>query len=1168
MSHADFVHLRVHTAYSLSEGAIHITDLARYCAEQQQPAVAITDTNNLFGVLEFSSAVSAKGVQPIIGCQFCLLRETKSETVSKGSNGKSNGNGNHSGLLETDNVVVLVQDQTGYQNLLQLLHEAYRDTETSQQPHVTLSQLKKYNEGLILLSGGPDGPIGHLLAGGQIDHAKLLTATLNEAFPGRFYIELQRHGLAVEDAIEPGLLEIAYNMDIPLVATNEVFFATRDMYEAHDALLCIAASAYVSQTDRRRVTPEHYLKSADEMRSLFADIPEAIDNTLVVARRCAAMAETRAPILPPYDCGKNRTEADELREQSQAGLEERLAAQVFNADMSDEERTKAATPYRERLDYELDVIVEMGFPGYFLIVADFIKWAKNRGIPVGPGRGSGAGSVVAWALTITDLDPLRFGLLFERFLNPERISMPDFDIDFCQDQRDEVIHYVQDKYGSDHVAQIITFGKLQARAVLRDVGRVLEMPYGQVDRICKLVPNNPANPVTLKQAIDGEAALQDMVREDPTVEKLVGIALKLEGLYRHASTHAAGVVIGDRDLDELIPLYRDPRSDMLVTGLNMKWVEAAGLVKFDFLGLKTLTVLSRAVEFVKERGIDIDLNNLPLDDTATFEMLGRGDTVGVFQLESAGMRDVLRQLRATTIEDIIAVVALYRPGPMENIPSYIKRKHGEEEPDYLYPTLEGILKETFGIMIYQEQVMQIAQELAGYTLGAADILRRAMGKKIKAEMDAQRESFVEGATGRGVPQDKASQIFDLVAKFAGYGFNKSHAAAYALVAYQTAYFKANYPVEFMAASMSLELNNTDKLNGFRQEIDRMDIPLLPPDINQSGVSFTVERQDNEEGAIRYALAALKNVGSAAMQSLVSEREDNGKFSSIGDFAQRLDSRAVNKRQLENLVRSGSFDGLDKNRRKLHSSIENILRFASAATQDRESDQIGLFGEEASAAPDLAMPDIADWAPMDRMHEEFEAVGFYLSSHPLSVYGKSLERIKAVPYADLVRASQSGPVTMAGTIISKKERTSSKGNRYAFVQCSDNSGMYEIIVFSELLNSARDLLEAGQCLSIKANAQFEGETVRLSAHAVEPLDAVLSRAAKGLMIRVGSDAPLEPLKAVLEREGSGRGRGQVRLIAEIDMQTEVEIGLGERFAISPAILNAVRSIPGVLDVREF
>jgi DNA polymerase-3 subunit alpha len=1162
MSHADFVHLRVHSAYSLSEGAIHIKDLATYCADERMPAVAIADTNNLFGVLEFSSAVSEKGVQPIIGCQFSKLRENKSE---KSSNG--NGHGNHQGMLETDTVVVLVQNETGYQNLLRLMHIAYRDTETAQQPHVTFAELEEYNEGLILLSGGPEGPIGHLLANGQADHAQAVTEKFKEIFTDRFYIELQRHGLTVEDVVEPGLLKLAYDFDIPLVATNEVFFSTRDMYEAHDALLCIAASAYVSQTDRRRVTPEHYFKSAEEMRTLFADIPEAIDNTLVIAKRCSAMAETRAPILPPYDCGKGRTEANELRDHAKVGLEERLETQVFTAEMSAKERKDAAIPYRERLEYELGIIVDMGFPGYFLIVADFIKWAKDRAIPVGPGRGSGAGSVVAWVLTITDLDPLRFGLLFERFLNPERISMPDFDIDFCQDQRDEVIKYVQDKYGSNHVAQIITFGKLQARAVLRDVGRVLEMPYGQVDRLSKLVPNNPASPVTLKQAIDGEAAMQDMVREDPTVERLVGIALQLEGLYRHASTHAAGVVIGDRDLDALIPLYRDPRSDMLVTGLSMKWVEAAGLVKFDFLGLKTLTVLSRAVDFVKERGIDVDLNNLPLDDTATFEMLGRGDTVGVFQLESAGMRDVLRQLRATTIEDIIAVVALYRPGPMENIPSYIKRKHGEEEPDYLYPTLEGILKETFGIMIYQEQVMQIAQELAGYTLGAADILRRAMGKKIKAEMDAQRESFVEGATGRGVPKAKASLIFDLVAKFSGYGFNKSHAAAYALVAYQTAYFKANYPVEFMTASMSFELTNTDKLNSFRQEIDRMAITLLPPDINASGASFTVERKEND-ASIRYALAALKNVGGAAMQVLIAERETNGVFKDVADFAQRLDSRAINKRQLENLVRAGAFDRLDGNRRKVHSSVENVLRFASAATQDRESDQIGLFGEETTAGPSLSMPDIPDWAPMDRMHEEFEAVGFYLSNHPLSVYGKSLERIKAVTYAQLLQSGQSGPLTMAGTIISKKERTSSKGNRYAFVQCSDTSGMYEMIVFSELLNSARDFLEAGQSLSIKANAQFEGETVRLSAHAVEPLDAVLSRAAKGLLIRVGSEAPLEPLKAVLARQGSGRGRGQVRLITEIDLQTEVEIGLGEHYLISPAILSAVRSIPGILDVREF
>ncbi|MGY8991689.1 MAG: DNA polymerase III subunit alpha, partial [Rhodospirillales bacterium] len=566
MSHADFVHLRVHSAYSLSEGAIHIKDLATYCADERMPAVAITDTNNLFGVLEFSSAVSEKGVQPIIGCQYSVLREHKSV---KSANG--NGHGNHQGVLETDNVVVLAQNETGYQNLLHLMHVAYHDTERAQQPHVTIAELEVYNDGLILLSGGSEGPIGHLLAEGQVDHAMAVTEKLKNIFADRLYIELQRHGLTIEDVIEPGLLKLAYDLDIPLVATNEVFFSKRDMYEAHDALLCIADSAYVSQTDRRRVTPEHYFKSAEEMRTLFADIPEAVDNTLVIAKRCSEMAETRAPILPPYDCGKGRTEADELRDQAKAGLEMRLETQILTAEMSAKEREAVATPYRERLEYELDVIVEMGFPGYFLIVADFIKWAKDRSIPVGPGRGSGAGSVVAWVLTITDLDPLRFGLLFERFLNPERISMPDFDVDFCQDQRDEVIKYVQDKYGSDHVAQIITFGKLQARAVLRDVGRVLEMPYGQVDRICKLVPNNPASPVTLRQAIDGEAAMQEMVREDPTVERLVRVALQLEGLYRHASTHAAGVVIGDRDLDALIPLYRDPRSDMLVTGLNMKW---------------------------------------------------------------------------------------------------------------------------------------------------------------------------------------------------------------------------------------------------------------------------------------------------------------------------------------------------------------------------------------------------------------------------------------------------------------------------------------------------------------------------------------------------------------------------------------------------------------------
>ena len=643
-----------------------------------------------------------------------------------------------------------------------------------------------------------------------------------------------------ETAIEPKLLALADAMNLPLVATNEAFFAEEGMYAAHDTLLCIAAGTSVNEPERRRLTPEFRFKTAQEMRAQFADVPEALDNTLVIAERCAVMAETRAPILPHFVSEAGRSEIDELRHRATEGLEKRLADHVLSGGDTEEERTAAAAPYRERLDFELGVIESMGYPGYFLIVADFIQWAKGEGIPVGPGRGSGAGSVVAWALTITDLDPLRWGLLFERFLNPERVSMPDFDIDFCQERRDEVIRYVQRKYGEDRVAQIITFGKLQARAVLRDVGRVLQMPYGQIDRLCKLVPNNPANPVTLQEAIEIEPQLQEQRRQDESVARLIDIALQLEGLYRHASTHAAGVVIGDRPLEELIPLYRDPRSDMPVSQFNMKDVEKAGLVKFDFLGLKTLSVLQTAVDLLKVRGIEVDLERLPLDDTGTFEMISRADTTGVFQLESSGMRDVLRRLKPDRFEDIIAVVALYRPGPMENIPSYINRKHGIEAVAYDHPKLEPVLKETFGIPIYQEQVQQMARDLAGYTLGRADLLRRAMGKKIKAEMDAQGDTFIRGcAEHSGIATRHARQIFDTMAAFAGYGFNKSHAAAYALVAYQTAWFKANYPVEFYAASMSFDMGNADRIAGFRRELLREGIALLPPDVNRSGVAFAV-----------------------------------------------------------------------------------------------------------------------------------------------------------------------------------------------------------------------------------------------------------------------------------------------------------------------------------------
>ena len=778
-----FVHLHVHTDYSLSEGAIKIKQLIKLCEKAAMPAVGIADTGNLFGALEFSISCSDAGIQPIVGCQIAIRRE----------------DGRRS---DPDSLVLLCQNKAGYLNLLKLVSKAFLETESGETPQVTLHDLETHAEGLLCLTGGPAGPVGRLLADGQGEKAEIVLARLSRAFPGRTYVELMRHDLEVENRIEPALIELAYKHDLPLVATNEPFFADRGMYEAHDALICIASGSYVSQDERRRLTPEHYFKSPAEMRALFADLPEACDNTLVVARRCAYAVAKRKPILPPFRMG-GLTEAEVLRDKTLEGLEKRLWKHVFRPGMTDDEREHAAKPYRERIEFELNVIEQMGFPGYFLIVSDFIQWSKANDIPVGPGRGSGAGSAVAWALTITDLDPLRWGLLFERFLNPDRVAMPDFDIDFCQDRREETIRYVQERYGYGQVAQIITFGKLQARAVLRDVGQVLQMPYDQVDRLCKMVPNNPANPMTLEQAVEFEPLLKAMKDRDGAVGHLLDLAIRLEGLYCHASTDTAGVVIGDRPLDELVPLCRDPRSDMPVTQFSMKWVEPAGLVKFDFHGLKTLTVIESAVKHIrKTKGIDVDLSAIPLDDAKTYELLSRGDAAGVFLLESSGMRDVLRKMGPNRLEDLIAVVALYRPGPMDQIPRYIACKHGKEEPDYMHPLLEPILKETFGIMVYQEQVMQIIQVLSGYSLGAADLLRRAMGKKIKEEMEVQRKIFVDGAMARGVDGAQASLTFDKVAKFAEYGFNKSHASAYALIAYQTAWLKANHPVEFMAASIS------------------------------------------------------------------------------------------------------------------------------------------------------------------------------------------------------------------------------------------------------------------------------------------------------------------------------------------------------------------------------
>ncbi|MBT3991374.1 MAG: DNA polymerase III subunit alpha [Rhodospirillaceae bacterium] len=1161
MSHADFVHLRVHSGYSLLEGALKVKDLVKRTKSLDMPAVAITDTGNLFGALEFSNTCAAEGIQPIIGAQLDVTPYRLS-----GEDENRMNSGNASVMQEPDQIVLLAQNEAGYRNILKLVSQYHLAPDGDAEPRISVDDLAGHAEGVIAFTGGAKGGVGQLLAEGQNEAAEELLVRLKEIFDDGLYVELQRHNLPIEIKIEEPLIDLAYKHDLPLIATNECFFDTEDMYEAHDALICIAAGAYVDQSGRRRLTVDHRFKSPQEMRALFADLPEAVDNTLVVAKRCSVMSEPHDPLLPsaPKEEGDNgATDSEVLAELSKLGLEDRLDVQVYQAGMDEAAKKAAARPYRERLEYELGVIEEMGFPGYFLIVADFIRWSKQQDIPVGPGRGSGAGSVVAWALTITDLDPLRFGLLFERFLNPERVSMPDFDIDFCQDRRDEVIRYVQDKYGHDRVAQIITFGSLQPRVALRDVGRVLQMPYPQVDRICKLVPNNPAAPVTLQEAIDGEPALQEEIAAEERVAKLVDIAKRLEGLYRHASTHAAGVVIGDRPLDELVPLYRDPRSDMPVTQFSMKYVEPAGLVKFDFLGLKTLTVLDKALENMKARGFELDIDTLPFDDPATFEMLGKGDTTGVFQLESSGMRDILRNMKPDSFEDIIAIVALYRPGPMDNIPSYIRRKHGEEEPDYYYPNLEPILKETYGIMIYQEQVMQIAQELAGYSLGGADLLRRAMGKKIQGEMDAQRKSFVEGAVAKSVPDQKASDIFDQVAKFAGYGFNKSHAAAYALVAYQTAYLKANFPVEFMAASMTLDMQNTDKLYTFKQELERLDIDLLPPNINKSDVMFKVE-EDDKGGAVRYALAAIKNVGEAAMAGVVAERDTKGDYRDVSDLANRLDTKSINKRQVENLIRSGGLDVLNPNRKQMFEGVAAIVSHAGAAQQERESDQIGLFGAEESVVANIALPTTTDWLETDRLKEEFGAIGFYLSAHPLDSYTKALERLKISSYAKLEATRASGPIKIAGMVISKKERISAKGNKYAFVQLSDSSGSYEITVFSEVLTASRELLEAGSKVIINGSADSKDQ-LKILANRIASLDEATAKTSAGLKIYVDDAAPLGSIKEILEREG--QGRGEVMLVSRVDMQTEVETSLSGKYAVSPAMAQAVKAIPGIIEVRE-
>jgi len=1118
------------SSFTMLEGAMEPKTIAERSAKLGFPAVALTDRNGLYGAMPFSDACFAKGVQPIIGAMVSVARP---EEIG--------------GVGGLDWLVLLAKDDQGYANLCKLVSSAHLDRPKEEEPHVPFARLDGLSDGLIALTAGAEGALARLLEEGQRDKAEAYLDRLQALFPDRLYIELIRRHEPVEEAAEEAVIDLAYARDLPLVATNPAAYADPSFHAAHDAMLCIAHSVYVESVERISSSAEAWLKDGAAMTELFADLPEAIANTSVIAQRCAVAAPQRKPILPRL----SNDEDEQLRRDARVGLELRLA------DRNADERA----PYFERLEFELDVITGMGFAGYFLIVADFIKWAKANDIPVGPGRGSGAGSVVAWALTITDLDPIALNLLFERFLNPERVSMPDFDIDFCETHRDKVIQYVQAKYGRDRVAQIITFGRLKARAVLKDTGRVLQMSYGQVDRLAKLIPNHPTDPWTLERSLNGVSELAAEYKGDADVKRLFDLAMKLEGLPRHASTHAAGVVIGDRPLDELVPLYSDPRSDMPVTQFDMKYVEAAGLVKFDFLGLKTLSVLKEGQRLLAEQGIEVDFASLPWDDPAVYELLQRGDTVGVFQLESEGMRRTLAGVRPTGFGDIIALVALYRPGPMDNIPMFGDRKNARAELAYPHPLLEGILAETYGIFVYQEQVMQAAQVLAGYSLGEADLLRRAMGKKIQSEMDAQRAGFVEGCGRNGIPAPKANELFDTIDKFAGYGFNKSHAAGYALIAYQTAWLKAHHRAEFYAASMSFDMTQTDKLSIFVEDMRRGGLDCLPPDINASHAHFTVE-----DGTVRYALGALKGVGEKAMEALVEERTRGGPFASLEDFAVRIDPRLLNRRQLESLAGAGAFDSLKPDRAGVYAAAETILAHAASAHDQRESGQAALFGATAAELPPIRLPRDVEWTQAQRMAAERDSYGFYFSAHPVDAARHLLAAHKVRTFAELaevrIAEGERAGATMAALVESVRWRVSARGRRYMIASLSDRSGQFEATVFDDEPSAALETAaKAGGCglLTVELDRRAGDDAPRVTVKRFQPLEALAQKTRLQLTVRVDNAAVIERIARELA-EARG-GNGLVRLIVPISGGGEAVVVAGRDFALDGEIASRIERIAG-------
>ncbi|WEJ56624.1 DNA polymerase III subunit alpha [Devosia sp. FJ2-5-3] len=1144
-----FIHLHVHSAFSLLEGAIQLENILKLAAADGQPALGLADTSNLFGALEFSEKATKKGIQPLIGVELPIDFAAAEERVSERG---------HVAWAGKSSVVLMAQSEEGFANLSRLVSRAYMEGENG------FARLKldwlfpESLSGLICLSGGPEGAIDMPFAQGQDANALRRLDRLADLFGDRFYIELQRHGRPQELAVEPRLIDYAYRKGVPLVATNEPFFKSAKEYEAHDALLAIAGGSVLAQTERRKLNDQYYFKTRAEMVELFADLPEALDMTVEIARRVAYRPRTRGPILPKFAADPNASEdevvaaeAAVMRKMAVDGLNMRIASTGIAPGKTEAE-------YRDRLDFELSIIQKMKFPGYFLIVADFIQWSKAQGIPVGPGRGSGAGSLVAYALTITDLDPLRYNLLFERFLNPERVSMPDFDIDFCQDRREEVIDYVQKKYGAEQVAQIITFGTLQARAVLRDVGRVLQMPYGQVDRICKLVPANPADPWSVERTLKEVPQFKQMVDDDETVAQLVEIAQALEGLFRHASTHAAGIVIGDRPLQELLPLYRDPRSEMPVTQYNLKWVEPAGLVKFDFLGLKTLTTIQYAVAMVRNRGVEIDIDTIPIDDAATYNLYARGDTYGIFQFESPGMRRALMDLKPDRIEDLIAMNALYRPGPMDNIPSFIDRKHGREDVAYPHPTLSTVLDETYGIIVYQEQVMQIAQLLSGYSLGEADMLRRAMGKKDRAEMDRQRVRFRDGSAKEGVSEKLADEIFDLLAKFANYGFNKSHAAAYAWVSYQTAYLKQHFPHEFYAASMTLDMAQTDKLSDFRREAGKKKIEVVPPCVNKSEVVFSVK-----EDRIHYGLSAVKGVGRAVAEHIVEMRGDTP-FKDLGDFARRVDPRALNKRTLETLVNAGAFDGLVERREIAFAAVETIIGTAQALASERNEGQWNMF---ASSEPEpFRLPTgVPAWNSTERADRELSAIGFHLSAHPLDAYSDLFERLRVQRWSDFERAVKDGAGAgrLAGTISGRNDRRTRKGTPMMILSLSDQSGTFECIAFSEQINDFGSILQPGNSVILEVGAEERAEGISLRLVSAKPIEGLAERIDRQLTVFLADERALGPTSAQLKRGGNG----SVNFVVIRDGGSrEYEIMLPGKYAVTAEVAGGIKALEGVTDVR--